>query len=153
SSTKPKAPDFSKYSYVNTVVGEIVKADDNSLTLRITWFVPQNANNNRRPPIHNTTHSYHNPYAVNHGRPQNVKVKEEHHDYPGSFVTDAHIRTKTLPPKTDEKGKKVDYTTKELEELKGPWSIPGYAASPADLTPGTIVEVTMIRDKSIASSK
>ncbi len=149
STTKPKAPDFSKFTYVNTVVGEIVKADSNSLTLRITWFVPQNAN---RPGLQQGG-NYRNPHAANHGRPQNTKVKEEHHDYTLSFAPDTQIRMKTLPPKTDDKGKKVDYTTKELEELKGPWAIPGYSASSSDLTPGTIVEVSLIRDKSIPASK
>jgi hypothetical protein len=151
----PPKPDFSNYTRVNDVVGEIVKADDKKLTLRVTWFVPQGGNNNHRPPLHQSTHNYRNPYATNHNRPANTKVnyKEQHHDYVIEFVPESLVRTKVLPPKTDDTGKRVEYTSKELQDLKGPWAIPGYAASNSDLVPGSIVEVVMIRDKSIAAAK
>ena len=57
--TKPEAPkslgdqkhvDWSNYVFVADAVGEIVKADNNKLTFRVTWYVTQNApNGNRRP--------------------------------------------------------------------------------------------------------
>jgi hypothetical protein len=141
-----KAPDFSKYVFVSDTVGEIVKADSNSLTMRVTWY-SQPGNKNPRPNL-----SQHNRNS--HTRPPNTpQAKEEHTDYTVQFVTDTQIRTKILPPKTDEKGKKVDYTAKELEDLKGKWSFPGYGASTSDLVAGTIVEVHLIREKSIAADK
>ena len=146
STSSDKPPDFSKYAFVGDAVGEIVKADDNSLTVRMTWLAQVNQPNKGRPQLQGG--KYHHPHA-----PVPKGVKEEHHDYTIQFVPETQIRTKVLPPKTDDKGKKVDYTAKELETLKGKWSFPGYAASASDLVPGTIVEVHLMRDKSILASK
>ena len=43
------------------------------------------------------------------------------------------MRFKKLPPKLDDKGKHIDYTQKELDSLRLPSGVTGYAASPADL--------------------
>ena len=45
-----KAPTFPGYVFVADAVGEVVKADDSSVTLRITWLEPQakKGNNGRR---------------------------------------------------------------------------------------------------------
>jgi hypothetical protein len=155
-----KAPDFSKYVTVADVVGEVVKADGDKITLRITWFVPQTQggnknNNNHRPPLSANNRNFRNPYAHNMNRPQQPKVtfKEQHHDYELEYVPESLVRTKILTPKMNENGKRADYTTKELQDLRAPAGFPGYAASPYDLTPGTIVEVVLVRDKSIAAAK
>src|SRR5262249_52505314 len=133
------------------VVGEIVKADESKLTLRVTWYVPQNGNNNKRPPLHQANgNNVRNPYGQNKNRPNS---KEQHHDYELEFVPESLVRMKTLPPKLDENGKRVDYTQKEIDALRTPDGVPSYAASVADLTPGTIVDVRMVRDKSIPVAK
>ena len=89
------------------------------------------------------------------GRPisRAANYKEQHHDYELEFVPESLVRAKTLPPKTNDSGKRVDYTQKELDELRAPEGAPSYAASSADLVPGSIVEVRMIRDKSITAAK
>ncbi len=56
------------------------------------------------------------------------------------------IRTLNPPPAFDEKGRLKRYTPKELQELKGPdRRLPGYTAEAADLRPGQVVEVQLVR--------
>lgn len=151
---KPKPPDWSKYAYVTDLVGEIISADEKKITLRITWYVPQvQGGVNRRPPLVQNNRNFRNPYARNMNRPPRVTVKEQHHDYDLEFVPESLVRTKTLPPKYDDKGRRVNYTPKELEQLRQPPGVPGYAATVADLRPGTIAEVWVVRDKSIPAAK
>jgi hypothetical protein len=140
-----KPPDFSKYHYEGEIVGEIVKADDKKLVLRVVWWVP--VNSNTRPRLNGGGH-HHRP---NMTRPP--QMKQMHHDYVLEFVPESLVRTKILPPKLDDNGKKVIHTTKELEELRYPLGAPSYAASPSDLLPGAVVEVRMIRDKKIPADK
>jgi hypothetical protein len=147
----PKATDWSHYAYVADVVGEIVKADNNKLTLRVTWFTTQTQGNGR-PNLSGNHRNFHNPYAAAMHRPR-VTVKQQHHDYELEFVPESLVRTKTLPPKLDENGKKVNYKQKELDEMRSPPGAPGYAGSVLDLAPGTIVEVIIIRDKTIPPAK
>ncbi len=162
--TKPI--DWSQYTSVATVVGEIVKADKDKLTLRITWFEPQKQNtnnknknnnnnknkNNGRPNLNGNKGNFRNPYAKNNNRPDQVKItwKEEHHDYVLEYVPESLVRVKALPPKFDENGKRVNHTNPELAELRAPDGAPWYVASPDDLKPGTIVEVSLIRDRKLA---
>jgi len=148
--TPQKAPDWSKYTTVTDIVGEIVRADANKLVLRVTWLVPQNSGNNR-PHLSGNHRNFHNPHAAHMTRPP--QLKEQHHDYELEFVPESLVRLKKLPPKTDETGKKVNYTTKELAELRAPDTVSGYAATVVDLVPGTIVDVTIVRDKSIPAAK
>ena len=82
-----------------------------------------------------------------------MQVKEHHHDYPLDYLPQSLVRTKTIPPKTDDNGKKVPHTQKEYDELRAPAGVTGFAASPSDLTPGTIVEVILLRDKTIPAEK
>lgn len=136
-SAPEKAPDFSGYAYVTDVVGEIVKADDKGITLRISWIGPaQKLSANSR--------NYRN------SRPQ---LKQMHHDYELEYLPQSLVRSKSLPPKVDENGKKVAHTQKEIEELRQPPGAHGYAASKVDLTPGTMVEVIIVRDKTIPAAK
>lgn len=152
-----KMPTFTGYTFVGDAVGEVVKTDGKSLTMRITWFVPQIKNvPNHRPQFHNTHYHHRNPYAPNMNRPANtpqVTFKEQHHDYVIDFLPESMIRTKVLPPKMDEKGKRVIYTTQELQDLKGKSGAAGYAGSADLLVPGTIVEVVTVRDKTIPADK
>lgn len=147
---KAKAPDWSAYTFVADVVGEVVKVTDGAVTIRVTWMVPTGSPN-RRPPLSANHRHFHNPFMP--ARPSNVRLVPHHHDYELEFVPESLVRVKTLPTKTDENGKKVNYTEKEREELKTPAGVVGYAASKLDLTPGTIVEVYVIRDKNIPTAK
>lgn len=63
------------------------------------------------------------------------------------------VRWKTLPPKLDEKGKKVARSAAEMKELKLPTGAPGYAAARSDLEAAQTVEVTMMRPKDIPLNK
>lgn len=152
-----KAPDYSGYVTVGEVVGEVVKADDKQVTIQVTWYVPQvkGGGRVRRPPI-GRGGNYRNPFAPNNNRPRNpprVTFKEQKHEYDLRMVPESLIRFKTLPPKYDENSKRVPYTSKELDELRAPPGVPGYAASLSDLVPGTTVEVVAMRDRKIPAAK
>jgi hypothetical protein len=149
SSPALKAPDYSGYANVADVVGEVVRNTDKTLTFRVTWMVTQPSKS--RPHLSANSRNFHNPYSSN--RNAHPHLKAEHHDYQLDYVPESLIRFKHLPPKTDANGKKASYTEKEMDELKQPYSIPGYQASASDLTPGTIVEVHVIRDKTIPAAK
>lgn len=155
----PKPADWSGYVFVADVVGEVVKADDKSVTVRITWFEPQakNGNNARgnRPNLSNNHRNFRNPFAPNMNRPRQPQAqwKEQHHDYDLEYVAESLVRAKALPPKLDDAGKKVAHTQKEIDELRAPGGAPGYAASRSDLTPGTVVELHLIRDKNVPAAK
>ncbi|HSQ55966.1 MAG TPA: hypothetical protein VLM40_09475 [Gemmata sp.] len=150
-----KRPDYSKYVHVTDVVGEVVKADSNKMTLRVTWYVPQaQGGSYRRPNLGANNGNYRNPYARNTGRQQpRVNYKEHHQDYDIDFVPESLVRTMSLPAKYDANGKRVSYSTAEIKALRTPAGASGYAASTTDLTPGTIVEVVLMRDKTIPASK
>ena len=47
----------------------------------------------------------------------------------------------------------MQYAQKEIDELRAPAGVTGYAASTSDVTPGTFLEVILIRDKTIAADK
>ncbi len=146
-----KPIDWSNYVFVTDAVGEIVKADGAKLTLRVTWYVQQNQankNGNRRPNLSGNHRNFRNPYASNMNRPKTV-TKEVHHDYELEYVPETLIRNRHLAPKAGGGGPAAQYTQAELDEHRAPVGAPWYAASPAELTPGTIVEVIIIRDKKI----
>jgi hypothetical protein len=154
SSSASKAPTFPGYVYVTDVVGEVVRASDSSITLRITWFEPTQKKNNGRPNLSANHRHYRNPFATNMNRPHpTVQFKEVHHDYPLDYLPESLVRLKSLPPKLDENGKKVAHTQKEIDELRTPSGVTGYAANRSDVTSGTYVEVFLIRDKKIPAEK
>lgn len=151
-----KGPDWSGYVRVSQVTAEVVKADDSSVTLRLYMLVPNGTGKGQRAPrpqLHRNTNPL-NPLAMrrpsNGGRPQ---VHWDHHDYTVSYAPEGLARMQSLSAKTDEAGKKVPYTQKELEDLKAPLGAPGYAVAKTDLMPGSIVDVTLVRDKSVAADK
>ena len=147
-----KAPSWSGYVYVADVVGEVVKANDSSVTLRITWMEPKNANTGRRN-LSGNHRNFRNPFQPQSGRQQQPQFKEVHHDYDLDYLPQSLVRVKKLPAKTDETGKRVPVTQKELDELRAPAGVTGYAASRSDVTSGTILEVILIRDKTVAADK
>jgi hypothetical protein len=80
-------------------------------------------------------------------------VKWEHHDYDIPYLPESLVRTKTLPPKVDPNGKRGFYSAEEQDALKVPYSVPGFQALRGDLTPGTVVEAYIVRDKTIPAAK
>lgn len=69
------------------------------------------------------------------------------------YAESGMVRWKTLPKKTDEKGKNIPYTPKEMEELRKPAGTLGYAMERSELKVGHYVEVTLVRPKTIPSTK
>lgn len=63
------------------------------------------------------------------------------------------VRWKKLPHRTDDKGRRLPYSSKELEDLRSPRGAPGFAAEPADLKPGYVIELTMVRPREKPPSK
>jgi hypothetical protein len=154
-----KAPDWSGFSTVSDVVGEVVKADDKGLTLRVTWYATQGGgggSRGRRPNLSANHRNFHNPYQMHRpggGGGSRPRAKEMHHDYDLEYVPQSLVRHKTMPEKFDDKGKKVPHTDQETHDLRQPAGVPGYVATKAEVTPGMIVEVILIRDKSISAAK
>ena len=151
---KAKGPDFSGYQWVAMVTGEVVKADETKVTLRVFWEQASTTGGKKhsgRPSLHgNHGRTHHSPYAM---RRPNFKVTVEHHDYEIPYLAESLARTKTLPVKFDSDGKRGFYSAKEQDELSVPYAAPGYQAVKADITPGTIIEAHIIRDKAIAANK
>jgi hypothetical protein len=127
-----KAPDLSKYKFVKDMTGEIVKADASKITIRVK-FAKTAPNPNPRVKVPNVT--------------------EGHKDYDYQMLPESLVRSRMLPIKLDENGKKVAHTQKEKEALKLPMGYPGYAATLADLKAGANVYVYLVRDKSISEAK
>src|SRR5262245_2724266 len=63
------------------------------------------------------------------------------------MTPDVRVRFMNPPPRTDEKGKKIPYTEKELRELKGDPNMKGYKADVDDLKAGQIVTIHVVRLK------
>lgn len=97
------------------------------------------------------------PAAVNmsrYGRRPRVSFKEgKKESYDLTFHPDGVVRWSKLPPKWDEKGKRLMYKLKEVEALRQPrWAL-GYAAERTDLAEGQPVEVTLLRPKNVLPEK
>ncbi|HEV3386006.1 MAG TPA: hypothetical protein VG097_14400 [Gemmata sp.] len=125
-----KIPDYSKYKFIKELAGELIKADDKKVTVRVKWTVNTQLNPKARP-----------------------NIVEKHQDYEYSFIPESLVRTSFLPKKTDDKGKRVEWTPKEKDALKMPIGVTGYAASTSDLVEHSTVNLILIRDKSISDAK
>ncbi len=120
-----KAPAAGEYLSVGDVTGILAKAESDSVSLRVPQLGLQSGKgNNRRPTL-----------------------KETNKDIDFQLTADARIRLIKLPPKKDEKGRKIPYTREELNKLKGKGNLPGYEASTDDLKPGMIVKLHLVRLK------
>jgi hypothetical protein len=147
--TAPKAPDWSKFVQVADIVGEVTQVEKNKLTLRVTWYAPQaqqGGNQNPRPQL---TRPGQLPQMRRPNTPRPPQMKEMHADHELTFADEGLVRFNTLPPKFDEKGKRIAYTLKEMEDLKKPFGTKGFAADLSDLKPGTLAEVVVVRPRDI----
>jgi hypothetical protein len=141
--------DWSGYLRVTEITAEVVRADENSLTLRISWLAPKGNQRMSRPQLH---HSHGMTYSTP-GRQRSPQMTVHHHDYTIAYAPEGGVRTRNLPPKLDADGKKVAYTQEERDALRAPSNAPGYAAPKTDLVAGSIVDVIIIRDKKVAAEK
>jgi hypothetical protein len=89
----------------------------------------------------------------NQSRQKSPQMVAQHHDYMLKYADNGVVRQLKLPPKTDDKGKKVDYTVKELENAKKPAGMPYYAAARTELAVGSMVEVHLVRSRDIPAAK
>jgi len=130
-----KLPEWSK-SYVSAgeIVGEIVKADEKSITLQVAELAPNGSGG----------------YKSGKGK-TTPGVKTKLTDIQLTYAEGGMVRWVTKPKKKDEKGKTVPLSPKEQEDLKKPMGAPGYAADRGDLQAGHIVEVLLLRPKTIAA--
>lgn len=148
-----KAPDWGGFATVADVVGTVVKADENAVTFRVTWYVPQGGTN-RRPNLSGNHRNFHNPYGGRRpGGSGAAKPKEMHHDYVLEYVPQSLVRHKAMPVKLDDKGKRVAWTDKEAHDLRQPAGVPGYVGTKAEVTAGMVVELVVIRDKTIRADR
>jgi hypothetical protein len=122
--TESKAPDWSGFVKQSVLVGEVTKADEKGFTLKVVTGPPP-------------------------GRGQKPRTE----DMRFAFAEGTLVRWKTLPPKTDDKGKRQPYTSEEMKDLKSPPGAPGYAADRGDLKPGYAVELTLMRRKDVPATK
>jgi hypothetical protein len=138
-----KPADWSKFATVTDISGEITKSDSNGFTLRVTFYGPKGGTNTR-PQLSGGGQS----------RMRQPQMVAQHHDYDLKYADGGVVRQMKLPPKApDEKGRKVEYTVKELENIKKPVGMPYYAADRSELQAGSIVEVRLVRPLSIPSAK
>ena len=133
--------DWSSYATYGEIVGEVVKFEDPTLTLKITKYQQTGGNNARpiRPGLRPTN------------RPPQVKTTTEELDL--TFNENALVRWYKLAPKIGPNGKKVQRSSKEIQQYKLPQGAPGYAGNRADLQAGQTVSLVLVRPRDISPSK
>lgn len=155
STTKPSAsmkkmPEFTGYVWVGHRETEVVKADDESITVRVFWPKITASRSRGGGRSLGGGRGSMNPFSTRQPR---VKVTWEHTDHKVPYLPESLVRTKTLPHKFDDTGKRGFYSAKEQEQLMSPIGVPGYQAAKADIVPGTIIDLHLIRDRTIATNK
>ena len=113
-----EGPSANSYLSFNEVTVVISGASSHSVTIKVTTG-----------------------YSGNAKRPQATNKDDEL-----TFTSDVVIRQRHLPPKLDEKGKKVAYTSEELNKLRGKGGV-GYEASASDLHAGQTVNLHLVKLK------
>lgn len=119
-----KLADFSAYATAEDGGGEVFKVDDSSVTIRLT----------RKG---NKSNGY----------------KDQHIDTVYKYAEGGLARRKEAPPFFDDKGLKRAATSNELEKLRKPAGAPGYAIERTDLKVGDIVQLKLLRPKTISAAK
>lgn len=132
-----KTPDWSNYAAAGEVAGEVVAADENGITLRVSWVGPK-------------TNRY---GGLTRGRGRQIQVKENHEDFDLKYADGGLVRWKKMPPKIGADGKKGIYTEAELAAFHQPIGVPGYAADRSTLQPGHLVEIHLLRPKGTPAAK
>jgi hypothetical protein len=136
--TPDKMPEWSKtYVAAGEIWGEVVKADDKGITLQVTELAP------------NGSGGYKSGKGKGKGGGSGVKEKKTEIDL--KYADGGMVRWVAKPKKTDAKGKTIALTPKEQEDLQKPIGSPGYAAARTDLLPGHVVEIRLLRPKTISA--
>ena len=160
----PAAPESTAPSYITVgdIVGEVLKVDDKSITVRVTWYttppvkMPKGGNNgnwNHGSSGRNPQAMYQHQMMMQQKMQQQLakaqskaasQAKEQHKDYVMDFATDAQARVKHLQPKLDDKGKQTNYSPDELQKLRGNPLVPGYIVELSMIKVGQIVEAHLV---------
>lgn len=128
-SKPPKTPeaklgDFSAYAKHSEYAGEVVKSDENSVTIRNTRRVK-------------TAFGYRN----------------EHTDVEFKYAEGGLARKEKAPKFFNEKGLERPATSSELEKLRKPAGAPGFHIERTDLKNGDLVKLVLVRPISIPAKK
>ena len=145
-STTPAGP---VYITVGDIVGEVVKVDSSSITVRVTWVtLQQKSNGNRNTGNWNrgTSGRNHNQQMQHQMMMQqrmmaNMVPKQQHKDYVMPFTADAKRRILHLPKKEG------GYNPDEFSQLKGNPLLPGFLSELSELKVGQIVEMHVVHPK------
>lgn len=129
----PKLPKFKDFTALpRPVAGKVKAVKDDTLTITATEFsVKPSSGRSRRPP----------------------SVKEKEVEYTLTLHPDALVRREQKPTKSDDKGRRKEFTPAEMRRLKAPAGAPGYAAELTDLTAGQAVEVVLLLPAKIKSTE
>jgi hypothetical protein len=124
---------------LGSITGKLTKVDgaQRSLTVQITVPVAQPS----------SSHGY---SGAARGRPrtQSYRIQNKTINVDLEASENVKVRTEAPPKNVDENGKPKKYTTKELQELKGPDpKLTGYTADFDSLKTGQMVKVYMARKK------
>jgi hypothetical protein len=128
------APDWSKFAKYGEISGVIVKAGDEDITLQIPKL-EKGKNNNRG--------------GNRGGRNRRPSVKLGHEDIDLNYAPAGLVRWDKLPKNPD--GSPL--SSRAMEALRKPIGAPGYAADKADLKPGHVVKVQLVRPTEIPADK
>lgn len=121
----PPRVDWSQFADHGEVAGEVLKCDNESLTLRQTTRVPSGRNRTKA---------------------QNVDTIFKYADH-------GLARSEQLPPFFDDKGLRRQPTSSERQALKLPQGAPGYAMERTDLRNGDLVKLKLVRPRSVRADK
>ena len=143
-STSPSKPTGPTYITVGNVIGEIIKVNSTSMTLRVQKPKeplpgPQHAANKKQ-----YEHELHVLHELAKKEAKDYKKNPHYIDFTMDFATDAQARIQHLPAKLDENGKKVPYTAEEYKDLKGNPDIPGWKAELSALKVKDTVEAHVV---------
>ncbi len=124
---------------LGSITGKLTKVDgtQRSLTVQITVPVAQPS----------SSHGY-SGGARGRPRVQGYRIQNKTINVDLEASENVRVRTEAPPKNVDENGKPKKYTTKELQELKGPDpKLTGYTADFDSLKTGQMVKVYMARKK------
>jgi hypothetical protein len=154
--------DWSGFASAGHLIGEVVKADDAGLTVRVSWATPSAGRGGHHQhyyhpgggigtPQQLAQHLSHMHARVGGGR--SVKGKPHHADYDFAYAANGLARHRHLPPKVGADGKPVPHTQAEMDALHLPPGATGYAAEKGAIHPGTVVELHLVRPQAVPAAK
>jgi hypothetical protein len=122
--TAPKMPDFSAYAKHSEHAGEVIKADENGLTVRQQSRVRQGNG-----------------------------FRTVNNDMDFQYAEGGMARREKAPKFFNDKGLERPGTSSELQALKAPQGAPGYHIERTDLKVGDLVKLELVRPRTISATK